>query len=667
MARRGNASGAGPRPWRRRVVLAAWLVAAIVISARAVQVQVIQSGTWKTMAEAQHRTDVLVDAPRGTILDRDGMPMAVSRETYRVGIAPHELSDIPAARELLASALGVSARRAAEFTDTRRKWVSVPGYFTPAVRERLAGVRGVYLERELQRSLLHGDLARGVVGTVRDGVARGGVEELFEDVLRGREGREVVARDNVGRPIPGETFVVTPPEVGGQVVLTLDMDLQEIARQALDEAMETTQARGGDVLVTDPRTGEILAFVSSRAGGAASLSAINTPYEPGSTLKPFTVAALLDRKLTTLRDTVDVGDGTWEVAGRTLHDVHSSGRMTVGQALRTSSNVGIAKAAQALTPGAQYETLRDFGFGVPTGLELPGEVGGTLRRPVDWSGQSPASLAIGYEVSVTSLQMAMAYGALANGGRLMLPRLVKEIRDSEGEVVRSFGPKVVRQVVSAETAESVGRALVDVVEDGTGTAARLGAFRVAGKSGTSRAYVDGKYVSGEYYSSFVGFFPAEDPQLVVFVKLERPEGTYYGGATAAPVTRATMEAALAARATTLDRTALLRTVRRSPGEVEAPRVHFASRAIDPPLPPTSERGTASDPSERDGGIARGGRMALPDVAGLPTRVAVRRLHHLGVRVVRIGSGEVVGTAPAPGSWVMAGDTVRLRLGRRGDE
>ena len=291
------------------------------------------------------------------------------------------------------------------------------------------------------------------------------------------------------------------------------------------------------MLITDPNTGEILALVSIRDGQTAALSAINTPYEPGSTLKPFTVAGLLERDLVSLYDTVDGENGAWRVNGRTLHDVHGSGRMTIADALRTSSNVGIAKAAQSMSPGDQYENLRDFGLGTLTGIEIPGEVSGTLRRPDSWSSQSAVSLAIGYEVNVTPLQMAMAYGALANGGRIMQPHLVKEIRDGTGALIEAFQPRVVREVVSADVARRVGRVLEDVVEDGTGKSARLATFRVAGKSGTTRLYSPaGGYEQGAYWSSFVGFFPADAPQLVVFVKLERPKGIYYGGAVAGPVT-----------------------------------------------------------------------------------------------------------------------------------
>lgn len=674
-----------PNAWRRRLVLAAWMTGAVVICLRAAQIQVVQGAAWSTLAEAQHTTDKEVAAARGAVLDRDGALLAVSRETYRVSVAPGELADPAATADLLREVLDLTPRKAAQLVAADRRWSVVPGRFPPAVRERLAGIHGVYVDRELERYHPHGDLARGALGVVLDGAGQGGIEQTYDELLRGRPGREVVARDNVGLPIPGETFLVESPRTGGQVVLTLDLDLQEIARQALEEAIEESQARGGDVLITDPGTGEILALVSIRDGKTAGLGVINTPYEPGSTLKPFTVAGLLERRLVSLSDTVDTGNGTWTVNQRTLHDVHAGGRMSVADALRESSNVGIAKAALAFNPGQQYENLRDFGFGVPTGIEIPGEVGGLLRRPDRWSAQSPASLAIGYEISVTPLQMAMAYGALANGGILMQPRLVKEIRDADGNVVESFGPQRVRRVVSESVARSVSRVLVDVVEDGTGTAAGLGVFKVAGKTGTSRIYTAEKGYAGGHYPSFVGFFPAEDPQLVVFVKLESPKGAYYGGAVAAPVTRATMEAALAARATPLDRGQLLKSVRAT--AMPAPTsVRFAAQPIDPPAPPayaedvilasagldglSADASLAADATADEilaDDVAPPTGVPVPDVAGLPARIAARRLHALGLRVRQEGAGQILGTFPTAGTRLVPGDTVLLKVRRRSDD
>ena len=526
----------------------------------------------------------------------------------------------------------------------------------------------------MERFYPYGALARGLLGTVLDGAGLGGIEQRFEEVLRGMLGREIVARDHQGREIRGEVVRMAEPVAGGTVRLTLDMDLQEIAHQALTEALEETGARGGDLLVTDPSTGEVLALVSVKDGQLAALSAINAPYEPGSTLKPFTVAGLLSMGLATLEDSVATAKGTWTIEGRTVSDTHVSPDMTLGEALRVSSNVGVSKAAQAFSAGQQYENLRDFGFGVETGVDLPGEAGGTLQRPDRWSKQSPVSLAIGYEIGVTPLQMALAYGALANGGVLMQPRVVSEVSDAGGVVLERLRPKAVRRVIPEAVALELSTVLEGVVEDGTATAARLETFRVAGKTGTSRVNAGGSYVAGRYYASFVGFFPADDPQLVVFVKLDSPQGSYYGGTTAAPVTRAMMEGALAARQTPLDRSALMRSLRRPvrtpqlgiPGRPKSTPVRFANLASPGgtnPGPSLAESDARSRPAMVDP-VARQvpseGRVSVPDIAGLPARTAVRRLHALGFRVRWEGSGAVMSTVPAAGSRLVPGDTIAVR-------
>jgi cell division protein FtsI (penicillin-binding protein 3) len=644
--------------WRRIFILAGWLSCSLVVALRAGQIQVLQAGNWAELAQGQQEDDQAVPAPRGTIFDRNGQPLAVTRERVRVNVAPRELKDAEAAQTLLSEALGLSRAQARRLVSNGKVWNVVPGLFAPSVRERLEGVSGIHLEPVFERFHPHRDLARGALGVVIEDEGRGGVEQIFHDLLRGTPGVEIVARDPVGRPIPGERVTVQPPRAGGEVVLTIDTNLQEIAQAALQEAIDDHDALGGDIILTSPKTGEILALASIRDGHPAALSAVNTSFEPGSTLKPFTVAGLLKHRLASMSDSVDAEKGRWVVGGRVLTDTHTQGMLTVHEALRESSNIGIAKVAEAMSHGVQYENLRDFGFGTPTGVQLPGEVAGTLRRPERWSGQSAASLAIGYEIAVTPLQMAMAYGSLANGGVLMAPRLVREIRHADGTVIERFEPEEVRRVVDRSTAEAVGRALEDVVREGTGSLARVGSFRVAGKTGTARFSTNGSYAAGDYSASFVGYFPAEKPQLVVFVKLDRPRaGGYYGGSIAAPVTRETMEAALAAAPQSLDMNGLAAAQNalrdRSIGVSFADRPAAALPAL-PALPPL--------PADQPGSPApaAGSAVAVPDVTGLPARTAVRYLHRFGLRVAQVGEGEVVRTSPPPGTRVMQGDTVRLR-------
>ena len=668
---------------RRRVLLACWLLSGGLIVARAAQIQVAQGAFWRAKAASQHHTSVEIAAVRGSVVDRSGVELAISRENFKVSVAPRELRDVEAVTRLLVETLGLDEQVVRAATTSPKRWRVLQGVFPPSVREALDNVPGVYLEPEHRRFYPQGDLARGLLGTVRGGEAFGGIEQAYDDILRGAVGQAVQAMDHTGK-IPGERVVVEGPREGGQVVLTIDVDVQEIGRQALVEAIRETGARGGDLLITDPGTGDVLAIVSIRDESTNALSAINTPYEPGSTIKPLTVAGLLHNDLVSLDDVFDTEDGSWTVEGRLIEDVgREHGLMTLARALQISSSVGVAKAAQAMSPAVQYQNLRDFGLGAPTGIGLPGEARGTLRLPEKWSPQSPASLAIGYEVSTTPLQMAMAYGVLANGGLLMKPRLVREIRDSNGKVIDRFPPVTVRRVVSPEVARKVSDVLVSVVEDGTGTRARLGTFKVAGKSGTSRAYSGSAYQAGEYFASFVGFFPAEDPQLVVMVMLDRPQGSYYGGSVAAPVTRATMEAILAAKATPLDRRALVQATRTQELAVAPRRVNgselplvarFAELRLgeNPGSTPIQESNVSVWPESGSAGSGFPGSalpgdglpeprtMArVPDVLGLPVRTAARLIHEAGLRVEWDGSGVVSRMVPEAGSIVTPGDTVRV--------
>ena len=645
---------------RCRIVFGFWALAATGLLLRSAELQIGEADAWRETASEQHRIGTRVPAERGSIVDRGGTPLAVSHEAVRVGIAPQELVDRQETAALLARALKVPSDQAARVAFDQRRWVAVPGQFPPSTGVALSDHRGVYVERQLTRVYAYGAVGRGFLGSVIDEAGAGGIEQEFETHLRGSFGSGLLARDSRGRPIPGEAWEIRAPKAGGSVVLALDVAVQEIAVEALREALESTEAIGGDVVVTDPNTGDVLAMASLRDGEFGRLGSINTSYEPGSTLKPFTLAALLREGKATLNDSVDTGNGSWRFAGRTINDVAAVGTASLRDVVVASSNVGVAKFAQRLAHEEQYEALRDFGFGVKSGVRLPGEIPGTLRRPAEWSAQSAASLAIGYEIAVTPLQMAMAYGAIANGGVLMQPILVRQLKDSEGRLIQEFPARPIRRVVSGRVAREITDVLIAVVEEGTGTRARLGSFAVAGKSGTSRAYApEVGYEASAYNSSFVAFFPADDAQILVVVKLERPSGAYYGGTTAAPVTRATMAAILAAREPPLDRGVLAARVRpqlevreaspEASGRVGPPsRVasQVVSARTQESLSPASDHGTR-------------GQFALPALEGLSGRAAVRRLHALGIQVLWQSAGAIAGTDPAAGTPVAAGDTVRL--------
>ena len=640
---------------RRRIIFAFWLMASVVIIGRAAHIQLVLGPALKQKAIAQQRQPVRIPGTRGAILDRNGIELGVSRERYRVSVAPAEIKNLSMVTELLSEALALDAKLVAGYTKSDRLWRTFSGSFQPSVRDDLMGIPGVYLEQMYSRYYPQGDLVSGVLGKTIDGIGRGGIEQSFNSALVGTEGRAIVSRD-VGGAIPGQKVILEHPGRGGQVQLTLDADMQQIGRNNLAEAIHTTKAKGGDLIIIDPKNGDVLAMVSISNGSASNLSTITTPYEPGSTLKPFTVAGLMHNGLAGLTDTIETGSGSWEINQRTISDVHpEGGPMSLAHALQVSSNVGIAKAAQVLSKELQYETLRDFGFGVATGIRLPGEAIGVLRHPDDWGAQSAVSLAIGYEISVTPLQMAMAYGALANGGHLFKPRIVSKIYDSQGKIEETVPIRGVRRVLSPAITKMISEVLVGVVEDGTGTRAGLSTFAVAGKSGTTRAWSNGSYEEGAYFSSFVGFFPAEDPQMVILVKLDRPEGAFYGGATAAPVIRATMTDILASPRQLLDMRALAQV--QIPAELlpaaQSPIV-LASRANEGmPLSNVHRKNSFAFNSTLEN------EVLMPDVRGFTARSAAAIIHELGLRVQWSGTGKISETHPTPGSAVSIGDTVSL--------
>jgi cell division protein FtsI (penicillin-binding protein 3) len=639
---------------RRRLLLAVLLLSGLGLLGRGFQLQVLQASVWEGRAAQQQREQITLPAERGTIYDRNGVPLVTTREMIRVAVAPHEVTEPERVGAALRTALGLDRSGVRRALDGRRRWVVIPGRFEPTARAALDDLTGVYMERVLERFHPHGDLAMALLGrTSSDGDGLSGLELESDSLLRGEDGYAVVGRDARGEPIPGALVPVREPRSGHDVYLSLDLGLQEIAEEALRAAIDEHDAAGGDLIFADPRTGDLLAAASVRREGGRHWQGVTEPYEPGSTMKPFVMAALLDRDRAALSDSIFTEEGYYRIGRREIRDVHGYGWLTAGEVLRYSSNIGMVKLAGRLAPEEQFATLRDFGFGTPTGVPYPSESGGRLARPDAWSGYSQASMAMGYEISVTPLQMTMAYGALANGGRLMEPRVIREVRSPEGKTVFRGDPRPIRRVVSAATAEAVAGVLADVVREGTGRRADLGEFVVAGKTGTARMFEDGRYRTDAYTASFAGFFPARSPQLVFLVKLDR--GSEYGGSVAAPVTRATLAAALAARATPLDRRAVATPF---PDPVPPVELEGTGEWLPPSRGPFVFRLAAGPP-----GRSRDVASPVPEVRGENVRDAAARLHASGFRVQVDGSGPVRSTEPAAGTLLPPGAVVRVTLER----
>jgi cell division protein FtsI (penicillin-binding protein 3) len=652
------------RPSRVGLVHVALALFALAIVGKAATVQLVQRARWAARAERQQSMERVVPAPRGDILDADGQMLAQSRETVKLDIAPPEVRDRAALRAALLKA-GVPAEFARRAADRTRKWVSLPGRYLVSDVARISAMRGVYTTAVIERAYSSSSGTRRIIGHVDgNGRALDGVELALDSILAGRPGSVTVMRDGHGKKFESPMAPSVTPVTGNTVVLTINQQLQEIAERALADAVARMSAEGGDVVVLDPANGDVLAMASQRNDPRATAStALTEPYEPGSTMKPFIAATLLEKRRARESDMVSTWNGQFTINGRTITDEHPSPRLSLADVLRFSSNIGIVQFALRLSPGEEFQALRDFGFGTATGLEYPVEASGTLREPARWSKQSANSLAMGYEVAVTPLQLASAYVALANDGELLQPQLVKEIRSPDGTVLYKRERRVVRRTVSPAVARRVRTMLLGVVEEGTAVKADLGSFALAGKTGTARRTVNGRYAVGEHIPTFVGLFPADRPQFVILVKIDNPKGAYVGGLTAAPVTKAVLQAALASRSAALDL-----------GGLAASRKEKAAPSVSPSDTSRSQRVASSRPSsdESPGStpfvallsspkLPRARALpprAVPDVHGLPIRRAVHTLNAAGFRV-QLVSGSSGETMPAAGTVAPAGTLVRI--------
>ena len=600
---------------RLQAVQIAFTVGIALLLIRAAQVQLIAGSGYAEEAAEQQTANVVLPARRGTVFDRNGVTLALTVERYRVGVAPNELTDPDADIPEIARHLGISRREVRR--RLRQSWAYFHGPYTSAQVQPLRSIRGVHLQGpELERFWPDPDLARAVLGRpAGEGRNAGGVERVFDSWLSGTPGSAVVLRDRKGLSYESPSRLGAFPVAGHDVYLTIDAALQEIVEDALDDALQRFDAVGGDVIVLNPRSGEILAVASRTIDSRSTTTAFTGVFEPGSTAKLFTAAALLMKSLATPADSVWCENGEYQTEHRTITDVHENGWLTLHEVIEQSSNIGIVKLGDRLSPDDLYETLRNFGLGTPTGVEYPSESAGILHRPHRWSGTTKGSLSMGYEVAVTPLQLAQAYAAIANDGVLMRPTLIREIRGTSGELAYRHAPEPVRRVMSAEVAADLRAVLTGVVYEGrTGETAALQTYEVAGKTGTARRAGSGGYIEGSYWANFTSLFPASDPQMVMVVKLDDPKDTY-AQATAAPMTRAVLEQVLAAQTEALDHTRL-------------------SRSTPPPVDDRESESestpyvTAWPLTETVDSVAE---IAVPDVLGLPLRAVARVLHEHRLR------------------------------------
>ncbi|GBE06220.1 MAG TPA: penicillin-binding protein [Nitrospirae bacterium] len=531
-----------------------------VICVRLSYLMVVDHEKLSQRAERQYRRTKVLRPQRGVIWDRNMRELAVNVETDSLYAVPSQVNDVDELSFLLApliktSAGGlsgkISARKNKEFIWLARKMDRETSFRVNKLKSRLK-LSELGVLTETKRYYPKGRIAAHILGhTNIDNEGLAGIELEYDSYMKGKAKKVQLGRDARGYSLSNG---IEDNIQGYSLLLTIDEGIQHIVEREIDIAVQKWEAEAAVVIMMDPKSGRILAIANRptydpNLPGKVSAAgrrnrAITDMYEPGSTFKAILASAAIDEGVVKRGEKFDVSDGYIKVPGGVIRDVHRHGILDFREVIQKSSNVGAVQIGNKLGKELYYEYMRKFGFGEKTGIDLPGETRGLLRRPENWSGRSLASMSIGQEIGVTPLQLLRAYSAIANGGKLMRPYVVSEIISSEGEVIKRFSPKMERRVISRYCSAIMRGILKTVVEEG-GTARRafIKGNPVAGKTGTAQM-VDpetGGYSKNDYVSSFVGFVPADDPELALIVVVYKPRGARYGGVVAAPVFRSIIE------------------------------------------------------------------------------------------------------------------------------
>jgi cell division protein FtsI (penicillin-binding protein 3) len=658
---------------RLRFLRGSLVVFFIWICFRLIQIQIIESERIRKVAQEQYRSRIDLPATRGSIYDRNGNVLASNSMFVSFAADPKlAAEDAQAIAAEFSSLFGKPKKYYIEKlrSDSRFVWLERQVHLDYLKKVDLQKLDGIVVRYEPKRLYHHDQVAGQLIGcTSRDNNGLAGVEQAFDKKLQGTDGYVVFQRDGLGRARPTVDYPRVEPTNGDNVYLTIDIGLQSIVEEELKKGITQNKAESGIVVLLQPKTGEILAMaqypnVDPNNFGAYDLKdqklrAITDMFEPGSVFKLVTASAALEHKIVAPSRRFFAENGEYYVPmasgkPRKISDVHQYGWLTFQEAVELSSNIVMAKVSDLIGSERMYKMARDYGFGITTNIEIPGEVKGNLKKPVDWSGTTLNTIAFGYEVSATPLQIAVAYAAIANNGTLMKPLIFKKEVDAAGQVVSESRPQQIRKVTSIETARILKDFFTGVVQRGTGKPANIPGITVAGKTGTSRKFVESHYEAGSYTASFVGFFPVEDPQIVCLVMMDNPHGaSYTGGTTSAPVFRAIAERVI----NTSDMFAPL-----------SPATHILAKSLERSAVPLKKSletlrdsvyTTTNVVLETNQIDSSNTGYVVPDVRGYSVRRAVSVLTTKKLEPVVNGSGTVIRQAPSAGQPVKAGMKITL--------
>jgi cell division protein FtsI (penicillin-binding protein 3) len=658
---------AAPPDWRgtlrTRVLLCAgafafWTVA---IEARLVYLQVVQYSDLMARAERQQLRTITPPAKRGEILDRNGHLLAYSVDADTVAADPSEINDPAAAARAICGELDAcdapAERKIAERLGSKRRFEYVARRVSPKEARRLKALElpGLLFYKESRRYYPNKELASHVLGYVGlDNVGLAGLESTFDARIRGREGKMLVQLDSRRHAMYSREE--RPPTAGEGLELTIDEYLQFIAERELRIGVDENAAAGGSVVIMRPQTGEILALANwptfnpnsfaSAQEAARRNRAIQDLYEPGSTFKVVTASAAIEEQVLQPQDPVDCAPGHITFGARTIRDTHAYGVLPFIDVIAKSSNVGAIRVGARLGAERLGRYISRFGFGQALGPDFRGESPGIVWNPALLDASALASVSMGYQIAVTPLQMASAVSAVANGGELMEPRLLRAfIRNGRREEVPH---KVLRRAITPNTAATLTEIMEAVVARGTAKIAQMDGYTIAGKTGTASKLVNGRYSKSDYNASFVGFVPSRQPEVTIVVVIDSPHAKgYYGATVSAPIFKRIAES-------TLRHLGIGPTLNAPPPVLIA---RHDARSADAAPQPVRAPVSAQALDAADNGL-------MPDVRGLGAREALRVAGRIGMRTALRGDGFVIAQEPGPGEPFAKGDACVLTLGRR---
>lgn len=672
-------------PRRRAMFVALGLVAWMaIVGLRLVQLQITRHTELATRAKNQQLGTVETSPTRGLLLDRKGRELARSVDTESFYADPREIQNVNETARKISSVTELNKDELIAKISTAKEsnkkfiWLIRRLDLQRASQLDALALDGVYSRKEPKRYYPNSTLASHVLGFVgTDEIGLSGVEQFYNDKIRGEGGKVFMERDGSKERRVFDSYEVQPLP-GQTVVLTIDQTIQFRTEQVLFGAVKRARAKSGTAIVMDPRTGEILALANAPAFDPNQPGkdapevranwALQNIYEPGSTFKVVPYSAALEKGLVTPEDKIDCQMGEITLAGRLIHDHKPFGVLTVSDALAQSSNVGAIKLALLAGNESMYDYARRLGFGSRTGIDLPGESAGILRPLNRWQPSSIGSIAMGQEIGVTPLQMAVAYSVIANGGNWVKPHVLREMRSPDGSVLFRAQPEM-RPALKAETVEKLRSMMEGVTLRGTAKLAQVEGYSAAGKTGTAQK-IDPQtraYSTTKFIGSFVGFAPVSNPEVVIIVVIDEPQGAYHGGDVAAPVFREIAEQILPELNVTPDvetkgaSELIAETHKPSPQEIQQAIQNEQQREAT--LPKVAAKSFSGRSSEVVLAVATQRAPLMPDLRGQSVRDVWRTCSQLGLKLEAKGEGRAIRHFPAAGAEVSSGQTVRVEFGR----